>query len=61
MFLDLNNYTPPPEPPAHQDPQRLTPRQKKALAWIAGLNIILLLIAPIGGATIISGLIELFG
>jgi len=55
MFLDLNNYTPPPEPPAHQDPQRLTPRQKKALAWIAGLNIILLLIAPIGGATITRG------
>lgn len=61
MFLDLKNYTPPPEPPADRGPERLTPRQQKALAWIVGLNIILLLIAPIGGATVISGLIELFG
>lgn len=61
MFLDLKNYTPPPEPPADRGTERLTPRQQKALAWIVGLNIILLLIAPIGGATVISGLIELFG
>lgn len=61
MFLDLKNYTPPPEPPANRGPEQLTSRQQKALAWIVGLNIILLLIAPIGGATIISGLIELFG
>lgn len=61
MFLDLKNYTPPPEPQANRGPEPLTPRQQKALAWIVGLNIILLLIAPIGGATIISGLIELFG
>ncbi len=61
MFLDLNNFTPPPEPPAEPDRPPLTPRQQKALAWIAGLNIVLLFIAPIGGATVISGLIELFG
>ncbi len=61
MFLDLNNFTPPPEPPAGPDRPSLTPRQQKALAWIAGLNIVLLFIAPIGGATVISGLIELFG
>lgn len=60
MFLDLKNYTPPPEPPPNRGPDPLTPRQQKALAWIAGLNLILLFIAPIGGATIISGLIELF-
>ncbi len=61
MFLDLNNFTPPPEPPAEPDRPSLTPRQQKALAWSAGLNIVLLFIAPIGGATVISGLIELFG
>ena len=61
MFLDLNNFTPPPEPPAEPDRPSLTPRQQKVLAWIAGLNIVLLFIAPVGGATVISGLIELFG
>jgi hypothetical protein len=60
MFLDLKNYTPPPEPPADREPERLSPRQQKALAWIVGLNIVLLLIAPIGGATVMSGLIAFF-
>ncbi|MBX9466779.1 MAG: hypothetical protein ACK4UW_16300 [Rhizobium rhizophilum] len=61
MFLDLKNYTPPPEPPAEPERPTLTPRQQKALAWIVALNIVLLFVAPIGGATVISGLIELFG
>ncbi|MGE8104665.1 hypothetical protein ACQKP1_13355 [Allorhizobium sp. NPDC080224] len=60
MFLDLKNYTPPPEPPPSRGPEPLTPRQQKALAWIVALNIILLFIAPIGGATVISGLLEFF-
>ncbi len=61
MFLDLNNYTPPPEPPADRGPQPLTPRQQKTLMWIVGVNLILLFVAPIGGATIISAMIALFG
>lgn len=60
MFLDLKNYTPPPEPPANRGPEPLTPKQKKALAWIVGVNLVMLIIAPIGGATMISGLIALF-
>lgn len=36
MFLDLKNYTPPPEPPPSRGPEPLTPRQQKAVAWIVG-------------------------
>jgi hypothetical protein len=61
MFLDLNNYTPPPEPPADRGQEPLTPRQQKTLIWIVGLNLLLLFVAPIGGATIISAMIALFG
>jgi len=62
MFLDLNNYTPPPDPPAEPDRSpSLTPRQQKTLMMIIGFNIFLLFVAPIGGATVISALLELFG
>ena len=62
MFLDLNNYTPPPDPPAEPDRSpSLTPRQQKTLIMIIGFNIFLLFVAPIGGATVISALLELFG
>ena len=62
MFLDLNNYTPPPDPPAEPDRSpSLTPRQQKTLMMIVGFNIFLLFVAPIGGATVISALLELFG
>jgi hypothetical protein len=60
MFLDLNNYTPPPDPPAEPDRPSLTPRQQKTLLIIVGFNIFLLFIAPIGGATVISALLEFF-
>lgn len=61
MFLDLQNYTPPPEPPQDRGTPKLTPRQQKTLMTLIGINLFLLFIAPIGGATIISALIELMG
>ncbi|MFD1745426.1 hypothetical protein ACFSE1_08150 [Rhizobium helianthi] len=60
MFLDLKNYNPKPEPP-RQEPARpnLTVRQQKLLAWIICFNVLLLLVAPIGGATAIQGILSL--
>lgn len=57
MFLDLDGYQTPsepwrPEPP----PRRLSPRGEKVMLWVIGLNILLLLVAPIGGATLIHAL-----
>lgn len=58
MFLDLKDYpapppwAPQPEPPA----SRLTARQHRTLALLIGVNLLLLLAAPIGGATLIAAL-----
>ncbi|TPW26918.1 hypothetical protein [Pararhizobium mangrovi] len=61
MFLDLKNYDPPPEP-WHPEPQKkgLSPRGEKVLLWLLFLNFLMLLIAPIGGATIVQGIIAIF-
>jgi hypothetical protein len=60
MFMDFRDQTPPPrwEPPAAPKP-RLTRRQEKTLGWLVGLNLILLLVAPIAGASIITALLDL--
>lgn len=43
------------------DPRpQLTPRQQNALAAIIGVNVLLLLVAPIGGATVIQAIGALF-
>jgi hypothetical protein len=59
MFVDFRDQ-PPPRPwqprSAKKGPQ-LTSRQQCTLGTILGVNVLLLLIAPIGGAT----LIELLG
>jgi hypothetical protein len=57
MFVDFRDREPPPpwHPPAGPPPgPRLTPRQQRLLSRVIGLNLLLLLIAPIGGATIVS-------
>ncbi|MBP0493457.1 hypothetical protein [Roseomonas indoligenes] len=56
MFLDLPGAGPRrPDPPK----PRITPRGEKVLVWIVALNVVLLLVAPIGGATVIQALISL--
>ncbi|GKS02785.1 MULTISPECIES: hypothetical protein [Sphingomonas] len=63
MFVDFRDVPPPPpwQPPKRPDPRpQLTPRQQNALAAIIGINVLLLLVAPIGGATVIQAIGALF-
>ncbi|MFK3888334.1 hypothetical protein [Sphingomonas sp. NPDC079357] len=56
MFVDFRDQPPPPpwQPPPRRP--KLTRREEKALAAIIGFNVILLILAPIGGATLIGAL-----
>ncbi|MEH3123858.1 MAG: hypothetical protein PGN16_18145 [Sphingomonas phyllosphaerae] len=60
MFVDFRDQPPPPPWQPRRARQRLTRRQVKALAAIIGFNVILLIVAPIGGATLIGALAMLF-
>jgi hypothetical protein len=60
MFVDFSGEPMPPPPPEPPRP-RLTPGQQKRLAAIVGFNVALLLLAPVGGATLIGALIALSG
>lgn len=49
-----------PREPAPRRP-RLTRRQERIILRLVALNALLLLVAPIGGATIVQAVIALFG
>lgn len=60
MYLDLQGYyRRQPELPRKPQYRQLSRREQKVLIWVLGLNLFLALIAPIGGATVISGLLSL--
>ncbi|HWU63253.1 MAG TPA: hypothetical protein VN112_14645 [Ensifer sp.] len=61
MYLDTNGHGPgrKPEPQRDARPQ-LSLNQQKTLFWIAGVNLILLLVAPIGGATLFDIVMDWF-
>lgn len=50
-------WKPPWEPPPRKP--RLTKRQELVFMWIIVVNLLLLLIAPIGGATVIEALLAM--
>lgn len=59
MFLDLNGYYRRQPDPPPQKPQRrpLTAGEQKVLLWVICFNLALLVVAPIGGATVIHAAI----
>jgi hypothetical protein len=59
MFLDLTGYyRRQPDPPPENPPRRtLTAGEQKVLIWVICLNLVLLVVAPIGGATVIHAAI----
>ncbi len=62
MFMDFRDQPPPPPWQPKQPDRRptLNAGQQKALAIVVAINLLLLLVAPIGGATLISALIAWF-
>jgi hypothetical protein len=59
MFMDFGDQPPPPPWQPKQPDRRpaLNAGQRKTLAIVVAMNLLLLLVAPIGGATLISALI----
>ena len=60
MFVDFNNQwslperrDPPPPPP------RVTKRQERTIAWVLGINLVMLVIGPLAGATIFDAVLAL--
>ena len=60
MYFDRGGGRAP--PPQWQPPRgsRVTKKQERAILWLVGLNALLLLIAPIGGATIVQAILALW-
>lgn len=61
MFVDLPGSWPPEDPRPDPPPRRLSMREQKVLVWLIGVNALLLLIAPVGGASLVQLLIDLAG
>ena len=59
MFVDFRDQMPPPRWDPKPTPRRLTPRQRKTMEVIVGFNIVMLLVAPLGGATILQAIAAL--
>lgn len=61
MFVDFEDggrRHPGPWEPRRQ-PGRLTKRQERVIGWLVGLNLLLLLVAPLGGSTLVAAVIAL--
>lgn len=56
MFLDEKMLGPRPEPLPERPQRRLSARGERVLLAILAFNLFLLLIAPIGGVTILQGI-----
>ena len=60
MFMDCRDAPAPPPWRPPERPRRLTGRQRRVMAVIVALNLFLLLVAPIGGATIVAAIVVLW-
>ncbi|MEW6257133.1 MAG: hypothetical protein AB1592_14360 [Pseudomonadota bacterium] len=58
MFLDEKRMGPLPEPPPAP---RLTPQGERVVLALIAFNLLMMLLAPIGGATLFQGVAALFG
>ena len=59
MFVDFHNRWPPPEPWEPPPPPRITPRGERLVAWIIGLNLLMLVFGPLAGATLIDAILKM--
>ncbi len=59
MFVEGGGgWKPPPWRPPPRKP-RVTKKQERVILWLVGVNVLFLLIAPIGGVTIVETVISL--
>jgi len=56
MFVDFRDQVPPPRWEPKRPPRRLTPRQRRTMEVVVGFNLVMLLVAPLGGATILQAI-----
>lgn len=54
-------WKPPWEPPPEPERRRLTKREESVVLWIIGANLLFVLLAPIGGATVVHAVRAMFG
>ena len=61
MFLDVREPWPHPEPwrPKRSEPA-ITKRGERVIAWVVGFNLVMLVLGPLAGATVVEALIALF-
>lgn len=61
MFVDFEDGSRPIPGPwePRRPPGRLTKRQERVIGWLVGLNLLLLLVAPLGGSTLVAAVIAL--
>lgn len=57
MFVEGGSYAPG-KPPAPRRPP-LTPRQERIVLWVIAANALILLIAPVGGSTVVHAVLAL--
>ncbi|MDE1158497.1 MAG: hypothetical protein PW791_09490 [Neorhizobium sp.] len=58
MFRDLGSYHPrpqKPEPPA----RRLTPAQERLVVWVLGFNVLMLVLGPFCGSSVVEAVLSL--
>jgi hypothetical protein len=62
MFLNTDNFRPPrwEDPRPDPKPPILTKKQEKVMVLVILFNLLLMLVAPIGGASILSALAYFF-
>jgi hypothetical protein len=56
MFVDFRDQVPPPRWEPKPPPRHLTPRQCRTVEVVVGFNLVMLLVAPLGGATILQAI-----
>lgn len=60
MFLDLKNLGPLPEPWRPTPRPRLTPSRERMVRRLIAFNLVLLLVGPLAGASILEAALYLF-
>jgi hypothetical protein len=59
MFRDLNGYLPRREPlPQRPKFEPLTPRQESVLMWVLGFNLLMALLGPFCGSSVVEAIVS---